>query len=101
MDLRRPGTTGNRLRVITSYSIHYTKLYDGLTRYINIASRLTGWNAVKYRAEQLGLDMSDAHIKHITREIKQYSDERPFRITSYNVCYTKLLRDCNLVGSWL
>jgi homocitrate synthase len=52
----------------------------GLTRYINIGSRLTGWNAVKYRAEQLGLDMSDAHIKHITREIKRYSDERPLTL---------------------
>ena len=27
----------------------------GLTRYIHIAHRLTGWNVIRHRAEQLGL----------------------------------------------
>jgi homocitrate synthase len=52
----------------------------GLTRYINIAHRLTGWNAIKFRAEQLGLDLSDSHIKHITKEVKRNSDERPLTL---------------------
>lgn len=52
----------------------------GLTRYINIAHRLTGWNAIKFRAEQLGLDLSDEHIKHITKEVKRNSDERPLTL---------------------
>ena len=43
--------------VITSYSIHYTKLYESRWRCSGICMHL-----------------------------------RPFRITSYNVCYTKLLR---------
>jgi homocitrate synthase len=47
----------------------------GLNRYINIAHRLTGWNAVRSRAEQLGLELSDERIKHITHEIKVLSDE--------------------------
>lgn len=47
----------------------------GLKRYINIAHRLTGWNAIRSRAEQLGLDLSDERIKHITHEIKILSDE--------------------------
>ena len=47
----------------------------GLTRYISIAHRLTGWNAVRYRADQLGLEMSDDQVKRITRQIKQLSDE--------------------------
>ncbi|MBI9050427.1 MAG: homocitrate synthase [Anaerolineaceae bacterium] len=47
----------------------------GLTRYIHIAHRLTGWNAVKDRAEQLNLTLSDEEIKHITHQIKQLSDE--------------------------
>ena len=47
----------------------------GLKRYINIAHRLTGWNAIRSRAEQLGLEMSDNRIKHITHEIKILSDE--------------------------
>lgn len=48
----------------------------GLTRYIHIASRLTGWNAVKYRAEQLQLHLTDDEIKQITEQIKFLSDER-------------------------
>ena len=47
----------------------------GLTRYIHIANRLTGWNAIKDRAEQLNLNLSDDEIKHITHQIKQLSDE--------------------------
>lgn len=35
----------------------------GLTRYVHIASRLTGWNAVKTRIEQLGLTMTDDQAK--------------------------------------
>ncbi|KID77275.1 Homocitrate synthase [Metarhizium brunneum] len=31
----------------------------GLSRYVHFASRLTGWNAIKSRVEQLGLSMSD------------------------------------------
>ena len=47
----------------------------GLTRYIHIANRLTGWNAIKDRSEQLNLSLSDDEIKHITHQIKQLSDE--------------------------
>jgi homocitrate synthase len=48
----------------------------GLTRYISIAHRLTGWNAIKNRAEQLGLELDDAHIKSITAHIKVLADEK-------------------------
>jgi homocitrate synthase len=48
----------------------------GLTRYIHIAHRLTGWNAIRNRAEQLGLSLSDDTVKEITEEIKRMSDER-------------------------
>lgn len=48
----------------------------GLTRYISIAHRLTGWNAVKARAEQLGLHLADAQIKALTQHIKALADER-------------------------
>ncbi len=46
----------------------------GLTRYIHIAHRLTGWNAVSYRAEQLGLELTDDKVKRITQLIKELSD---------------------------
>ncbi len=37
----------------------------GMTRYVHFAHRLTGWNAVKERATQLGLAMTDDQIKHV------------------------------------
>ena len=46
----------------------------GLTRYISIAHKLTGWNAIKDRAEQLGLELSDAQIKLVTAEVKALAD---------------------------
>ncbi|RME60486.1 MAG: homocitrate synthase, partial [Caldilineae bacterium] len=35
----------------------------GLTRYLHIAHRLTGWNAIKHRADQLQLDLTDDQVK--------------------------------------
>ena len=52
----------------------------GLTRYIHIAHRLTGWNAVKNRADQLGLNLEDAQVKQLTGLIKEMSDERPLTL---------------------
>jgi homocitrate synthase len=46
----------------------------GLKRYIHIGHRLTGWNTIRYRAEQLGLNLSDAEIKRITEEVKLLAD---------------------------
>ncbi|KAJ4062896.1 homocitrate synthase lys21 [Fusarium oxysporum] len=51
----------------------------GLTRYVNITSRITGWNAVKGRISQLGLDgpggfETDDQIKEVTAKIKQMAD---------------------------
>ncbi len=48
----------------------------GLTRYIHVAHRLTGWNAIKQRAEQLRLELSDAQVKEITAHIKALADEK-------------------------
>ncbi|MBN1935430.1 MAG: homocitrate synthase [Anaerolineae bacterium] len=53
----------------------------GLTRYISIAHRLTGWNAIKNRAEQLGLNLSDDQIKHITEHIKALADEKAISLS--------------------
>jgi homocitrate synthase len=52
----------------------------GLTRYIHIAHRLTGWNAIRFRADQLGLTISDEEIKRITEEIKSMCDLRPINL---------------------
>lgn len=52
----------------------------GMSRYVHFASRLTGWNAIKSRAEQLGLGMTDAQIKAVTLKIKALADVRPLAI---------------------
>ncbi len=49
----------------------------GLTRSIAVGHRLTGWNAVKARAEQLGLALNNDQIKAATRQIKSLADAGP------------------------
>ncbi len=61
----------------------------GLTRYIHVAHRLTGWNAIKERAEQLQLEMSDDAVKKVTAQIKAMADQK--RLTLDDVDY--LLRN--------
>jgi len=46
----------------------------GVTRFVHIAHRLTGWNAVKNRVEQLGLSLSDDEVKEATTKIKNLAD---------------------------
>ncbi len=48
----------------------------GMTRYISIAHRLTGWNAIRDRAIQLGLELSDEQIREVTAHIKALADEK-------------------------
>ena len=48
----------------------------GLVRSIHIAHRLTGWNAVRHRADELGVALEDAEVKRLTRHIKALADER-------------------------
>ncbi len=52
----------------------------GLSRYIHIAHRLTGWNAIKARAEQLQLDLTDDDVKEATSHIKALADEKPLAL---------------------
>ena len=66
----------------------------GLTRYIHIAHRLTGWNAIRYRADQLNIPLTDDEIKRITEEIKQLSDQ-------YNITLDQVDRLLNEAGSKL
>lgn len=49
----------------------------GMSRYISIAHRLTGWNAIKSRAEQLNLDIPEQELRAATNHIKKLADEKP------------------------
>ena len=48
----------------------------GLSRYVHVAHRLTGWNAVRDRAKQLNIELTDERIKEITATIKRLADVR-------------------------
>ncbi len=63
----------------TTYEILDPKDF-GMTRYISIAHRLTGWNAIKNRAEQLGLCLDEDEIKEITAQIKALADQKPISL---------------------
>ncbi|KAI9099845.1 putative LYS20-homocitrate synthase [Phlyctochytrium arcticum] len=52
----------------------------GMTRYVSIGHRLTGWNAVKNRVQQLGLKLNDNDVKAVTAQIKELADIRPLNI---------------------
>ncbi|KAK6345540.1 Saccharopine dehydrogenase [Orbilia javanica] len=52
----------------------------GLTRYVHFASRLTGWNAIKSRVDQLDLSLTDAQVKECTAKIKQLADVRSLNV---------------------
>lgn len=52
----------------------------GLSRYVDFASRLTGWNAIKSRASQLNIDMTDDQYKECTAKLKAMADVRPLAV---------------------
>lgn len=52
----------------------------GMTRYVHFASRLTGWNAIRSRAQQLNISMTDKQYKECTVKIKALADIRPIAI---------------------
>ena len=81
--------------VITSYSIHYTKLYDA-------PCGIEEGAAVEGERRALGEVLGQLFDKVDAAGGRRHHDDgavvhlvklpQPARITSYNVCYTKLLR---------
>ncbi len=65
----------------------------GITREIAIGHRLTGWNAVRSRAQSLGLTLDDRILQDITRTIKARADEQPMSLIEIDA----LLREKALV----
>jgi homocitrate synthase len=61
----------------------------GMSRYISIAHRLTGWNAIKARAEQLNLNIPDEELRNATNHIKRLADERTLTLDDVDA----ILRD--------
>ncbi|KAI8081401.1 homocitrate synthase [Halteromyces radiatus] len=57
----------------------------GMNRYVSIGHRLTGWNAVKNRIEQLNLGLTDDDAKQVTQKIKELADIRPLSLENVDV----------------
>ena len=84
--------------VITSYSIHYTKLYDPKYK-----GKVVNLEVAKYVSDtDFVVEIIERHVEKSKLNIKGapivvaggygMGSKENFRITSYNVCYTKLLR---------
>ncbi|KXS21745.1 homocitrate synthase [Gonapodya prolifera JEL478] len=70
----------------------------GMTRYVSIGHRLTGWNAVKSRVEQLGLALNDEQVKAITNQIKLLADVKPMGIEEVDVLLAHFHREVSRQG---
>jgi homocitrate synthase len=53
----------------------------GLSREVAIGHRLTGWNAVRQRAQTLGLDLDDSTLKAVTQDVKRRADVHPLPLS--------------------
>lgn len=63
----------------------------GVSRKIQLAHRLTGWNAIKQRSKDLGLDnLTDEQIKAATVSIKNLSDTRSVSVEEVDAILLKL-----------
>ncbi|KAL8803533.1 MAG: hypothetical protein Q9182_003134 [Xanthomendoza sp. 2 TL-2023] len=65
----------------------------GMQRYVHFASRLTGWNAIKSRCDQLGLDMTDAQIKQCTAKVKAMADVRKLAMEDTDIIINQFYRN--------
>ncbi|KAK0547760.1 homocitrate synthase lys21 [Tilletia horrida] len=57
----------------------------GMSRYVSIGHRLTGWNAIKSRADQLGLTLNEEQAKQVTERIKAMADVKDQSIEDVDV----------------
>ena len=81
--------------VITSYSIHYTKLYDMPLADFGFAIGGSHVAQQTYKIAKLNCCSNTYTYYKLQRPLKYLQsgdDKLVHRITSYNVCYTKLLR---------
>ena len=52
----------------------------GVERSIQLAHRLTGWNAIQQRSKELGLELRDDELRAATSFIKNMAEEQPMTL---------------------
>jgi homocitrate synthase len=62
----------------------------GVERSIQLAHRLTGWNAIQARSRALGLELSDEELRAATQFIKNLADERPMTLDMIDTALIQL-----------
>lgn len=67
----------------------------GMRRYIEIAHRLTGRNAIRHRCDQLNLTLSESALTAATQQIKALSDQKPLSLDDVDA----ILRGSNGLGA--
>lgn len=65
----------------------------GVDRHIEIAHRLTGWNALRQRANELQLTVSNDQIKVATRLVKSESDEISLTVEELDTILVSIARE--------
>jgi len=66
----------------------------GLKRYISVAHRLTGWNAIAARAEQLNIKLSKNELKDVTNHIKAIADQKPLALNDVDAILRNWISTC-------
>lgn len=61
-----------------------------LNRYIDVTSRLTGWNSLLHRAKQRNLNLSEDQVKEITAYVKTLGDFRKVHIEEVDQLLTQM-----------
>jgi homocitrate synthase len=79
-----PSAFTHRAGVHTRAVLHNPRSYEvldpadfGLTRYVDVGSRITGRYAVGHRAATLGLHLSSEEIADLTRTLKERAEQGP------------------------
>ena len=86
-----PNTIGQFVSVITSYSIHYTKLYDSTSARVRVDGEVRQQDhSLKEVIAVRAIELAGKHATVLETGDRNRTGRG--RITSYNVCYTKLLR---------
>jgi homocitrate synthase len=75
-----------------SYEIIPPEVF-GVSRRLQIGSRLTGKHALAQRARELGLSLDDALLRQVTQDVKRLADERDLELHEIDALLQQVARE--------